>query len=428
MPDSETKMAQANFRSALVDRDAAQDADFATDQGALAYAHRQVDRLAEAMKYALQKQMEGLPGDDRELNAHEAVRHVIRNLSMGHASYMEADWLNPELTRMSATGRIQFQLPSVDCVYHTALLHGDHRYRLQGYRGTAYVFQLTTYRGNAAELVDWKTWCVANNFDEPKLAPGRRIDVVFSRVKPDDLGEDALWMEIPDGVCELHLRQYYADWEREEPADLVIFREAQTFPAPVLTQELAETRFHRLVNFLRVHADFARAGVQAHLDADPYEVPELVVPGAFEGVRYFNGHFRCAPDQAVIIEAQDPQSLYWNFELVNLQWEPGDFWTRLSSYNMSQVRTDPDGKVRLVASWKDPGCANWLDCSGRALTLFAFRFFRAQSDPMKPRLRIVPLSELHDHLPASPTVTPEERHDLLIRRNRSVYRRRYGDF
>ncbi len=426
MTDSQTIMAQANFQSALV-ADQSSPGDFSSDRQALDYANSQIDRLVAAMRYSLQKQILGLPEDDRELNTHEAIRHLIRNINMGHASYMEADYLNPELTRMSATGRIQFQLPSVDCVYHTALLHGDYRYRLQGYRGTAMIFQVTTYRGNAAELVDWKTWCVANNFDMPQLAPGKQIDIALSREKPEGLG-DSLWMQIPEGLCELHLRQYYGDWQTEEPADLRIVREAQSFPAPMLTKALAEARFSRLLNFLRVHADFGRAGVQAHLDADPFEVPELVVPGAFEGTRYFNGHFRCRPDQAVILESEDPDALYWNLELINQQWEPGDFWTRLSSYNKTQVHNYPDGRIRLVASWKDPGVPNWLDCSGRALSLFSFRFFRARRTPSKPTVKIVPLTEVMRHLPAGPEVTPEERYALLSRRHLSVYRRRCSDF
>lgn len=427
MSDTKPAMAQANFRSALV---ASQDdgSAFESEEAALAWANAQVDRLAEAMRYSLERQIKGLPADDRDLNAHEAVRHVVRNINMGHASYMEADWLNPELTRMSATARIQFQLPSVDCQYHTALLHGDHVYRLRGNRGTAMIFQVTTYRGNAAELVDWKTWCVANNFDTDHLAPGREIDIVFSRTRPEGLGADSYWMEIPEGVCELHLRQYYGDWETEEPADLVIVREERSFPAPVLTRDLADQRFGKLLNFLRVHADFCRAGVDAHIAADPNEVPELIVPGAFEGTQYFNGHFRCQPDEAVIIEAVDPDAPYWNLELVNQQWEPGDFWTRLSSYNGTQVEPWSDGKIRLVASWSDPGVPNWLDCSGRVLSLFSFRFFRAREEVQSPRLCVVPLSEVRNHIPECRSVSTLERHDLLERRNLSFYRRRFGDF
>lgn len=427
MSDSGSTMDQENF-AARVQRDSGA-ADFSTDDAALAYANAQLDKLLEAMRYKLERHIVGWPDDDRELNVQEALRHLLRDISFGHAAYMEADYANPNLTKMSGTSRIQFQLPSPDCVYHSAILHGDYVYRLRGNRGSAHIFQLTVYRGHACDLVGWKTHALLNNFDCPdQLAPGGEIEIVLAKERPTDLG-DALWLELPDGPCELHSRQYYGDWETEQPADLVLTVEEQPFPARLLDRETAETRFNRLVDLLRVHTDFYRAGVQAHLDAGPTEVEELVIPGAFEGTNYFPGHFRCREDQAVIIETEDPGSLYWNTALFQLQYEPGDWWARLSSLNSQQVHTDGDGRVRIVCSWLDPGVANWLDASGRTLHLFAYRFFRASRTPARPKLKTVPLAELREHLPAdTPQVTPVERRALLERRLLSVYRRHCGDF
>jgi hypothetical protein len=403
-------------------------ADFSCDTGALAYAQGQLDQLVAAMRFKLEKHLTGWPGDDRELDTYEALRHLLRDISFGHAAYMEADYRNPTLTKMSGTSRIQFQLPSPDCVYHAAILHGDYRYRLTGNRGSARIFQQTVYRGHACNLIGWKTHSVVNNFDDPRLAPGRNIDLVLSRTRPTDLG-DAVWLPLPEGPCELHSRQYYGDWEREQPADLLLAMDGQRFPAELLERTTSETRFNRLIDLLRVHSEFYRAGVQAHLDADPHEIAELVIPGAFEGTNYFPGHFRCDPQQAVIIEIEDPGCLYWNTALFQMQYEPGDWWARAGSYNSTQVHTDADGKVRLIASWQDPGVPNWLDASGRKLHLIAFRFFRAPRVPPKPRLRLVPFDQLHGHLPAdTPRVTPAARHELLRRRLISVYERRCGDF
>ncbi|TGD75848.1 hypothetical protein E4634_02980 [Mangrovimicrobium sediminis] len=427
MSDNDTTMAQTNFASRSQSADSA--ADFSSDAGALAYANRQLDELVAAMRYKLEKHITGWPGDDRELDTHEALRHLLRDISFGHAAYMEADYANPNLTKMSGTSRVQFQLPSPDCVYHSAVLHGDYRYRLRGNRGSACVFQLTVYSGHACDLVGWKTQSMINNFDAPEqLAPEREVEIVLSRERPADLG-NALWLELPEGPCELHSRQYYADWQSEKPADLVLTVDDQPFPAQLLDRPTAETRFHRLVDLLRVHTDFYRAGVQAHLDADPVEIAELKIPGAFEGTNYFPGHFRCQPDQAVIIETDDPDSLYWNTALFQMQYEPGDWWARMSSLNGQQVHTDADGKIRIVCSWQDPGVPNWLDASGRVLHLIAYRFFRAARTPAQPRLTTVPLAEVRAHLPANtPTVTPAERRALLERRLVSVYRRRCGDF
>jgi hypothetical protein len=48
---------------------------------------------------------------------------------------------------------------------------------------------------------------------------------------------------------------------------------------------------------------------------------------------------------------------------------------------------------------------------------------------MKPKLQTVPFAEVRAHLPAdTPGITPQQRHDQLLRRLISVYRRRMADF
>jgi len=427
MTDNRTVMAQTNFAAASTG--AAAPANFSTDAGALAWAEGQLDKLVEAMRYKLEKHIAGWPGDDRELDTYEAFRHLLRDINFAHAAYVEADYRNPAFAKMGATSRINFQLPSPDCMYHSVILHGDFRYRITGQRGSAAIIQLAVYDGHACDLVGWKERCVVNNIDQPgSLAPGSDVDIVLSRERPADLG-DALWMELTDGPCELHSRQYYGDWENEKPAELMIRVEPQPFPAKLLDAVTAPTRFARLVDLLRVHTDFYRAGVEAHLRAGADEIPEVVFPGAFVGTNYYPGWFRCGPDEAVIIEIEDPGSLYWNTALFNMQFENIDWWARRSSLNGHQTKTDSDGRIRLVASWRDPGVPNWLDASGRTLSLIAFRFFRAARTPGAPKLRTVPFAELREHLPAdTPAVTPPERQAEMERRLVSVYRRRMADF
>ena len=428
MSDNESVMAQKNF-AATSHLEKSTPADFSTDEGALAYANAQLDKLIAAMRYKLEKHIMGWPGDDRELDTYEAIRHLLRDVNFGHSAYVEADYENPAFAKMGATSRINFQLPSPDCMYHSVILHSDYSYRITGKRGSASIIQLAVYAGHACDLVGWKEHCVVNNFDQPEeLAPNSEVNVVLSRSKPADLG-GALWMELPEGGSELHSRQYYGDWERQAPAELVIRMESQTFPAKVLDRDSAETRLNRLVDLLRVHTNFYRAGVEAHLRHGPGEIPQLSFPGAFVGTTYFPGHFRCRPDEAVIIEIEDPGSLYWNTALFQMQFENLDWWSRSSSFNSAQAYTDSDGRIRFVASWQDPGVPNWLDASGRTLNLIAFRFFRAPKTPKNPTLKTVLLADVRKHLPTNtPKTTQQQRHELLVRRLLSVYRRRMADF
>lgn len=428
MSDAKPRMAQENFASAGPPTSFAP-ADFSSDESALAYAEAQLDTLVDAMRYSLRKQITGWPGDDREVNTYEALRHLMRNISFGHAAHMEADYGNPTLTKMGGTNRIQFQLQSTDCNYHSAVLHGAYTYRLSGYRGSCAVFQLSTYNSHSCDFAGgWKMIANANNVDTPQLAPGRHIDVVLSHKRPADPG-DALWLELPEGRCELHIRQYYADWFTEHPADLMLTCENQTFPPPLLTQETSETRFKRLTDLLRVHADFCVAGVKAHLASPDDRIAKFVVPGAFAGTDYFSGQFRCHEDEAVVIEIDKPDCEYWNVELAQLQWEPGDYWARLVSYNLKQVHYEADGSVRFIAAWRDPGLPNWFDCSGRVLHLIGFRFFEARREHGEPRVRTVKLAELEQHVsPDMPRISRAERQAQMEARLVSVYRRRFHDF
>jgi Protein of unknown function (DUF1214) len=428
MSETRTSMQQTNFAATTHSGELAP-ADFSSEQGALAYAHAQLDKLVAAMHYKLDKHILGWPDDDRELNTYEAIRHVLRDVNFGHSAYVEADYENPAFAKMGATTRINFQQPSADCMYHSVILHSDYRYRITGSRGSASVFQLSVYRGHACDLIGWKEHCVVNNFDNAdQLAADSEVDIVLSRLKPADLG-NALWMELPEGRSELHSRQYYGDWETQNAANLIIRMERQCFPAKVLDRSTSELRFNRLVDLLRVHTDFYRAGVEMHLRHAPEQIDLVSFPGAFVGTSYFPGHFRCERDQAVIIEAEDPGSRFWNVALYQMQFENLDWWSRASSYNHSQVHTDADGKVRFVCSWKDPGTPNWLDISGRVLNLIAFRFWRASRDPTGPRLKTVPLTDVRAHLPAdTPVISSSQRHELLERRLISVYRRRMADF
>lgn len=428
-PKPAPAMAQENFSAAAGPPEHFASADFSSDEAALAYANTQLDTLVESMRYSLKKQIMGWPGEDRELNTYEALRHLLRNMSFGHAAHVEADYGNPTLTKMGGTNRIQFQLQSTDCNYHSAVLHGAYTYRLRGYRGSCAVFQMSTFNSHSCDFAGgWKMIGNMNNVDTPKLAAGQHIDVVLSHRKPEDLGE-ALWLELPEGRCELHIRQYYADWFNEHPADLMLTCENQVFPSPLLDQQASETRFKRLVDLLRVHADFCEAGVKGHLASPADRIARMVVPGAFAGTDYFNGHFSCREDEAVIIEIDKPDCEYWNVELAQLQWEPGDWWARLVNYNLKQVHCEADGSVRFIACWKDPGLPNWFDVSGRVLHLIGFRFFETRKEQAEPRVKAIKLADLAQHIsPDMPRISREQRQAQMEQRLISVYRRRFNDF
>jgi hypothetical protein len=151
--------------------------------------------------------------------------------------------------------------------------------------------------------------------------------------------------------------------------------------------------------------------------------PDEDVRGGLKGQAYGMGNFRCAPDEAVLLEFTPPACRHWSVSLASWCWESIDYATRQSSLNGAQARLDPDGRFRGVIAHRDPGVPNWLDGAGHAAGTLAVRFLLAQAAP-EVRLRALPLAEVRAALPPdTPRVTPEQRDAELRSRHRAVMAR-----
>ena len=144
-------------------------------------------------------------------------------------------------------------------------------------------------------------------------------------------------------------------------------------------------------------------------------------------MKYLRGHYRCQPDEAIILEVKPPEAKYWNFQLGNLQWEALDYHQSCTAVNGHQAVLDEDGMLRVVISHRDPGVPNWFDTSGRTLGLISGRYFDSETAP-EPTLTKVAFASLSKHLPANtPTVSVEQRQQQMRARQLSSVRRHCGD-
>ncbi len=119
------------------------------------------------------------------------------------------------------------------------------------------------------------------------------------------------------------------------------------------------------------------------------------------------GSWQLDPDEALLIEVEPPDALYWSAALGNYWWETIDYANHQSSLNGFQAVLDDDGVFRAVVSARDPGVANWLDTAGHGRGPMIFRWLRAGSHPV-PATRVVPLARgSSTNLPAGTArVTP----------------------
>ena len=120
------------------------------------------------------------------------------------------------------------------------------------------------------------------------------------------------------------------------------------------------------------------------------------------------GRWELDPDEALIVEVEPPEGIYWSFSLGNPWWETIHYGRHQSSLNAHQAVVDSDGLVRVVLCGRDPGVANWLDTAGHSNGPIILRCVRTETAPT-PTARVVPFDDIHAELPPDTTKSHRRR-------------------
>ena len=135
------------------------------------------------------------------------------------------------------------------------------------------------------------------------------------------------------------------------------------------------------------------------------------------------GRWELRPDEALIVEVEPPEGIYWSFSIGNPWWETIHYGRHQSSLNAHQAVVDSDGLVRVVLCADDPGVANWLDTAGYSNGPIILRCVRTKTAPT-PTTRVVPFDDIRAELPSeTTTVTADERASILAARRCAVHER-----
>jgi hypothetical protein len=135
------------------------------------------------------------------------------------------------------------------------------------------------------------------------------------------------------------------------------------------------------------------------------------------------GRWALDADEALILEVEPPEGVYWSYSLGNPWWETINYGRHQSSLNAAQAAVDSDGLVRVVLSARDPGVANWLDTAGHSNGAMILRCVRTETAPT-PTARVVKFDDIASALPAdTKLVKPQERQTILAARRRAVHER-----
>ena len=354
----------------------------------------------------------------------EGFRYLTRLFAAGLVTCVEfADPDYPEFGRMIDPA-MKWGLDCPDCLYLYATVRGDAEYRISGNRGSANHIDIQVNFGHFA-LGDVSQWGTVSSTSGLELQTDADGAFELHLGGPQ---RDGNWLPLAPNAEFVLVRQYFNDWDVERPADLFIERLGATYPAPPPTTAQIAARFERLRMWMeRGGALWERMSKQALGMAEnsltvflPQDAGERT---GMRGQAYGIGNYRCAPDEAVIVEFAVPECHHWNVALANWYWESFDYATRQTSLNGAQSRIDDDGVFRAVIAHADPGVPNWLDASGEERGTITARFLLAAEAPL-PQLRAVPLSDVRAHLPKdTPEIDAAARAQVIERRRRAVWAR-----
>jgi len=297
-------------------------------------------------------------------------------------------------------------------------------YRIRGLRGTLTLVRMGQAPANAADepgITPQTSLRPYHDFNTLTVDQHGHFDVALSPERPAEYNGD--WWQPQPTTTKLVLRMVSSDWINEQDPTLSIERVDRPVTCP---RPAAVELEHRLRRAPRT-AEFVGAMFVGHVEklrqegyVNKLKVLDVSQTGGLAGQSYYEGPYDLQDDEALIVEVQAPsQCLYRSLILTNEIYETLNWYNNHSSLNGSQAELDADGVLRIVIAAKDPGVPNWLDQRG----LLQGRWTDCDSKPM-PLLRKVAFEDVRASLPPeTPTVTPEQR-EQIIRERRAAFQRR----
>jgi hypothetical protein len=376
--------------------------------------------LSEAWAHLMQRLqsaaqiVESAPVSQNRVDLAAGMRHLLVLLAAGIDEALRFDQ-DPILRvqRTSTDDIVTWGMECPDCIYTRATMRGGESYRLFGNRGTARYVGLQTMNGivsTANELVDELDVDADGNFE-----------VILSSDE-----RDGNWMRIEGDHPTLPVRHFFYDWDTEVSSSLHI----QRLGDPV--EQHKTTIDHDVVVARQLVAlgDFVHDTLQFFLQFGAAPPPNGFLPpidrtaiGAAAENKPVIGRWELGLDEALILEVEPPEGVYWSYSLGNPWWETIHYGRHQSSLNAHQAAVDSDGLVRVVLCARDPGVANWLDTAGYSNGAMILRCVRTKTAPT-PNARVVSFDGIASALPAdTKRVTADERASLLERRRRAVHER-----
>jgi hypothetical protein len=231
----------------------------------------------------------------------------------------------------------------------------------------------------------------------------------------------------------LLVREVWSDWTAA-PGTIAIQRVDRIGGAPDVPDEARQAkRFNAaaksLVTQLKTFLQFPE-WFYLKLPVNTMTEPRLT-PGGLATQYSSAGHYQLADDEALIVTVPASDAPYQGFQLGTMWYLSMDFINHQTSLTADQARRDPDGMLRFVVAERNPGIANWLDCTGHRRGYLQIRWqrtsreFTAADGPVVEKVPFAELPARLAHYDAA-RISPDEWRDRIAARQAAVANRMLG--
>lgn len=317
-------------------------------------------------------------------------------------------------------------LDNPDTLYFHAWLRDDAEYVVTGRRGSTTDLSFQILDGDYSPLEVPGSLAA---FDDREI--GLDPDGSFRlRFGPGVSGRNAFPLAPRSAM--LVVREVFSDWAGERPGMLRIQRADRIGLAPPPpTRDALAKRYavagKILLSRLRTFLAFAE---RFYLGLPVNTLtPPRPTPGGLATQYSSVGHFDLGEDRAMVVTVPASDAPYQGIQLGSMWYVSLDYINHQTSLTVPQAQVDPDGMIRYVVSERDPGVANWLECTGRSRGYLQLRWQRL-SRPLTaedgPQVEVVAVDDVPKLLPYFEPIDPAAYRERIAARQAAVASRMLG--
>jgi hypothetical protein len=327
---------------------------------------------------------------------------------------------------VSSTGPYtKMGLDNPDTLYFHSYLRDDAEYVVTGRRGTTADLSFQVLDGDYSP-VDVPGSLTAFDDRAIEIAGDGSFELRFG---PGGSGRNHF--TLGPGAAMLLVREVYSDWDIERRGTIGIHRADRAGCAPPVPDAEAIAKRYRvagkiLLSRLRTFLAFPE-WFYLTLPVNTM-TPPRPTPGGLTSQFSSAGHYELGDDQVMIVTvpaAGRDVAPYQGIQLGSMWYVSLDYINHQTSLTADQARTDPDGRLRFVISERNPGVANWLECTGHQRGYVQIRWQRLSCDlgpDDGPQVEVVPFAGLPGMLPfcREARVTPADHAARIAARQAAV--------